>query len=232
MDFEKIVKKIEIALKKKVNGKAIIGLSGGVDSAVTAYLAVRALGKKNVKVLLMPYGEQSTKDAEEIAKRLEIEYKIINIKPIVDSFEEFYKISNQLAKGNLKARIRMCLLYLESNLYGGRVLGATNKSEYKIGYFTKYGDGAADIEVIADLYKTEVLELAKYLNLPQEVINRIPSAELWQGQTDEGEIGMSYQVLDAILQGKSSSEKFIKRARQLIKNSAHKRKLPYIIKVR
>lgn len=237
MDFKDIIKKIEAALRKKIKGNAIIGLSGGIDSTVTAYLAVRALGKENVKALLMPYGKQPVKDAEEIAKGLGIKYKIINIKPIVDSFEEAYSTTNKdnkIAKGNLKARVRMCLFYLESNLCKGMVLGTTNKSEYEIGYFTKYGDGAADIEVLADLYKTEVQELARHLNLPKGIINKTPSAELWKDQTDEDEIGMPYPILDAILKGNSSgiSETLTKRTKQLTENSKHKRKLPEIIKVR
>lgn len=186
---------------KSLNG-GVIGLSGGIDSAVVAYLSVRALGRDNVLGILMPYGNQSTEDAELVAKKLGIDYDIINIKPLVETFEKQAKyFGGELPKGNLMARIRMCLLYGAANQKRRLVLGTTNKSEYLISYYTLWGDGGVDIEPIVQLYKTQLWELAKELGVPEKIIKKAPSAGLWEGQTDEGELGITYQNLDAILEG-------------------------------
>jgi len=178
MKYKETIKKINQFIRgrsKGLNG-GVIGLSGGIDSTVVAYLSVRALGKEKVYGLILPYGKQSTEHGELIAKQLGIDYDIINIKPMVDAFEKQAKyFEEELPKGNLMARVRMCLLYGAANKMGRLVLGTTNKSEMEIGYFTKHGDGAVDIEPIVHLYKTEVWKLAEELKepeVPKEIIEK------------------------------------------------------------
>lgn len=237
MEYEKIAKQIEDFLKEKtesLNG-GVIGISGGIDSAVVAFLSVRALGKSKVYGLLMPYGKQNTQDAEEVAKILGISYDIVNIKPLVKKFEKALPFfGEKLTKGNLMARVRMCLLYGAANQQKKLVLGTTNKSEFLIAYYTKYGDGGVDIEPIGDLYKTEVWELAKHLGVPQRIIEKTPSADLWPDQTDEGEIGMDYHTLDKILQGETEGidSRLIEKVEHLKRSSEHKRKTPPIAEVK
>lgn len=237
MKYQKTMEQIEKFIKKRTQSLAggIIGLSGGIDSAVVAYLAVRALGRENVYGLSMPYGKQSTEDAELVAKKLGIAYDIIDIKPVVDIFENQARyFEEKLPKGNLMARVRMCLLYGAANQRNMLVLGTTNKSEMEIGYFTKHGDGAVDIEPIAHLYKTQVWELAEELGVPGNVIEKKPSADLWAGQTDEGELGFSYHTLDKVLQGKTEGveQKVLERIKNLRKNSWHKKEMPQGVEVK
>lgn len=237
MNYKTVSKKITDFIRKKNNNLngTVIGLSGGLDSTVVAYLAVKALGKNKVTGLILPYKEnKETEEGIKIAKILGIKYYIINIQPIFESFEGAGFFIDKMTRGNLMARIRMCLLYGFANRNNMFVLGTSNKSEIQIGYFTKYGDGGADIEPIGDLYKTEVWELAKYLDIPEEIINKKPSAGLWDGQTDENEIGISYVIIDKILKGKISGidKDKIKVIKERYKNSEHKRKMPPIAKVR
>jgi NAD+ synthase len=185
---------------------AVIGLSGGIDSALTAYLAVDALGPENVLGVLLPEkgisSKQDIDDALEVAKLLGIEHKIIELSKILTSFSsaipDFDK-ENLLAYGNLKARTRMCILYYHSNLLHRMVIGTGNRTELLLGYFTKYGDGGVDIEPIGGLFKTQVRGLARYMNIPAQIIDKIPTAGLWPGQTDEGELGVTYEEADRIL---------------------------------
>lgn len=237
MKHKKTINEIEKFIQKRSQGLAggIIGLSGGIDSAVVAYLAVRVLGKENVYGLSMPYGKQSTEDAELVAKKLGIAYDIIDIKPVVDVFEKQAKYYQEnLPKGNLMARVRMCLLYGAANQRNMLVFGTTNKSEMEIGYFTKHGDGAVDIEPIAHLYKTQVWELAEELGVPRNVIEKKPSADLWAGQTDEGELGFSYHTLDKVLQGKTEGveKKVLDKIERLRKGSWHKKEMPQGLEVK
>lgn len=185
---------------------AVIGLSGGIDSTITAYLTVDALGSKNVLGVLLPEKSNSSKqdidDALEVSKLLGIEYKIIDISKILNSFS--YAISdfdkyNLLAYGNLKARTRMCILYYHANLLHRMVIGTGNRTELLLGYFSKYGDGGVDIEPIGGLFKTQVRGLGRYMNIPEQIIDKIPTAGLWHGQTDEGELGITYEEADKIL---------------------------------
>jgi len=247
---EEIINKITKFIKEKVkeakaNG-VVIGLSGGIDSSVTAYLCVKALGKDKVLGIIMPEKNTNPKDVEHakiVAENLGIKYIISDITDILKAFgaggyvptREFDKI----ADGNLKARIRMCILYYFANKYNLLVAGTSNKSEIYVGYGTKYGDTACDIRPIGNLFKTEVRELAKYLGVPKEIIEKPPSAGLWEGQTDEEELGVKYETLDKILklyeEGKSAEDiskelgislEVVNHVFNLIKKSEHKRTLP------
>ena len=181
----------------------VVGLSGGIDSTLVAYLACEALGKDKVFGIIMPSTTTPTDDKLHgitIAQRLGINYKEIAIDSILNEYLLMTQLEkDELAIGNLKARIRMSIVYYYANAYNYLVSGTGNKSEILIGYFTKYGDGACDIEPIGDLYKKEVYDLSKLLDVPQEILDKPPRAGLWNNQTDEEEIGMSYDLIDQIL---------------------------------
>lgn len=181
----------------------VVGLSGGIDSTLAAFLACEAVGKDNVFGIVMPSTTTPTEDklhGTAIAQLLGINYKEIAIDSILNEFLSVTQLEeDKLSIGNLKARIRMSIIYFYANSKNYLVSGTGNKSEILIGYFTKHGDGACDIEPIGDLYKTDVYQLAKYLEIPQEIIDKPPRAGLWNNQTDEDEIGMTYELLDKIL---------------------------------
>ncbi|MEA1985834.1 MAG: NAD+ synthase [Euryarchaeota archaeon] len=186
---------------------AVVGISGGIDSALVAFLAVEALGKDHVLGIHLPElnvtPSEDVLDATEVANELGIEFKTINIGELMESFMNVIPDSVQAGahvNGNLKARMRMSILYYYANLRGNIVLGTGNKTEILIGYFTKYGDGGVDIEPIGDLYKTNVREMARMVCVPEGILAKAPSAGLWEGQTDEDDLGMSYDMIDRILQ--------------------------------
>jgi len=205
LSYEAVTKKIVDFIKRKIKesraGGVVLGISGGLDSATAAYLAVKALGKDKVLGIIMPYYEnQDIEDALLVCKTLEINHKIINIKDIVNEFEKALNLElDRITKGNLMVRSRMVILYGFANALNYLVLGTSNKSEYLVGYFTKWGDGASDIAPLLGLYKTEVRELAKFLGIPEKIISKTPTAGLWKGQTDESELGIEYDLLDKIL---------------------------------
>ncbi len=202
---------------KKNSNAVVLGLSGGIDSAVVAALCVKALGQENVFALIMPEKIDSHfKDAIDLADQLNIQYAVIDIAPIVTEFEKVCKPSinkkstlsqRKKARANILPRVRMTLLYYYSNLLDRRVVGTGNKSEREIGYFTKWGDGGADFFPIAHIYKTDLLKLAKELGIPKKIINKKPSAGLWRGQTDEKELGLTYKTIDAALKRKKPNKK-------------------------
>ncbi|MFW3146302.1 MAG: NAD(+) synthase [Thermoplasmatota archaeon] len=179
----------------------LIGLSGGLDSSVVAKLAADAIGPDKVKAFFMPHGRESTRemrDAEEAAAFAGVALETVDISPIVGSIP----LSMEgMVLGNAKARARMLFLYSYANKHSGMVLGTSNKTELLLGYFTKFGDGAADIYPIGDLFKTQVIELAGELKIPKGIVAKPPTAGLLKGQTDEGELGLPYPVLDQILTG-------------------------------
>lgn len=185
----------------------VLGLSGGVDSSLTLRLAVNAID--DVYALILPEEgttpEQDTKDAENLAKEFGVDYSIIPINDVLDSIKKtflwgkFKSEKLKISEANLKPRIRMIFNYLVANLDNRIVLGTSNKTEILLGYLTKFGDGAADIEPIGGLYKTQVRQLASHLGLPDRIIRKTPTAGLWKGQTDEGELGARYEDIDKIL---------------------------------
>jgi len=213
----------------------VLGLSGGVDSAVVAGLASRALGE-NVLGVLMPCHSQPV-DAEYahlVADTFHIKTVTVDLGPIYDAFVAALPEGPDLAQANLKPRLRMATLYYMANARGYLVAGAGNKSELMAGYFTKYGDGGADILPLGDLYKGQVWALAREIGVPQPVIGRPPTAGLWPGQTDEGEMGITYAALDAILAALAEGQEpkadpgDVNRVRRMVAASAHKRALPPI----
>ncbi|HHE54758.1 MAG TPA: NAD+ synthase [Caldithrix abyssi] len=182
--------------------RGILGLSGGVDSAVVACFLSRALGPENVYALIMPYrlsNPQSREHAEKLARQLKINYFIKDISPMVDAFFAEEPDADQVRRGNKMARERMCLLYDYSAKYQALVVGTSNKTELLLGYGTIHGDLASAINPIGDLYKSQIWQLAEYLGVPREIIEKPPSADLWIGQTDEQELGYSYQEIDRLL---------------------------------
>jgi NAD+ synthase len=246
-----LARRIEKFIRRKVREAgargAVVGISGGIDSAVVATLCVRALGKRRVTALIMPEiettGKRDVEDATRLAKHLGVEYYTIDLsqvykefKKILPTFEEEERVPN----GNLRARIRMCILYYFSNSRNLLVAGTGNRSELKMGYFTRYGDGGVDFLPIGGLYKTEVRKLAEELEISQRIISKKPSPGLWEGQTAEGELGISYSKLDRILEriGKKTDraiagelglkESTIRRVRERIKLMKFKCEIPEI----
>ena len=183
----------------------VVGVSGGVDSAVTAYLTVKALGPERVYCYVLPSQatpKEDVEDALEVIKRLKLpkdHWEIIPIDDIVDSFERKLGEMSKVERGNIKARVRMIILHQRAYKHNALVIGTGDKSELLLGYFTKYGDGGVDVLPIGGLYKTHVRQLARYLGVPKRIAEKPSSPRLWPGQTAEGELGVSYEVIDSVL---------------------------------
>ena len=181
---------------------AVIGLSGGIDSAVTAYLAAEAFGADHVVCVMMPYrtsSPDSLSDTREVAMRLNVRNEIVEITPMVDPLFEKFPAMTNIRRGNVMARERMIVLYDVSARERGLVIGTGNKTEILLGYTTLFGDNACAINPVGDLYKTQLRALAAFLGVPEAIVSKPPSADLWAGQTDEGEIGVTYAEADEIL---------------------------------
>jgi len=193
--------------KSKAKG-IVLGLSGGVDSSTAAALSAMAIGGDKVLGLILPeretYNPKDLKHAELVAEKFGIKTEKIDITPVLEVLEKTIPVfdpKDKLCKGNLKARTRMLYLYYYANKLNLIVCGSSDKSETMIGYFTKWGDVAADISPLMDLYKTQVRKLAKHIGVPDEIVEKPPSPMLWPGQTAEEEIGLKYETLDLILYG-------------------------------
>jgi NAD+ synthase len=238
---------IETFIRDKVGDAgakgAVLGLSGGLDSAVVAAMCARALGPERVLCLLMPDGAtppEEMDDARQLAEELGVEHLTVDIDPILDTFRQ--KLGGDVvdhAFANVKARVRMTLLYYHGQTRGYLVMGTGNKSELFTGYFTKYGDGGVDYNPLGDLYKTQVRGLAADIGLPDRFIEKPPSANLLPGQTDEDDLGIAYEDLDRILlgieigmsdadieerTGLPASE--VVRVRGVVTATKHKRRIP------
>lgn len=243
LDYDLFIDKASAFIRSKVEeAKAsgvVVGVSGGVDSAVVANLCVLALGKEKVFGVLMPCGgpKQDLTDGLLLVEHLDIGFKVVELEESFKALVAETELDSSdrsafpLAYGNIKPRLRMTSLYFLGALKNYVVAGTGNKSELMTGYFTKYGDGGVDFEVIGDLFKDEVLELAKYLKLPAVFYNKAPIAGLIGERTDEEEMGITYKALDRFLRTGKGSEKDKERAELLFKNSAHKRLMPPILKI-
>ena len=225
----------------------ILGLSGGVDSAVVAFLAAEALGRENVRAVIMPYrtsNPRSRSDAELVAKAAGIPTEVVEITPMVDAYLSATRDADQVRQGNVMARQRMVVLYDLSQRDRALVFGTSNKTEILLGYGTLFGDLACALNPLGDLYKTQVWQLAATLGVPEEVVRKKPSADLWEGQTDEDDLGMTYaradQLLYAMIDERKSDPEleamgfepaFISRVRTLVRINQFKRRPPLIAKV-
>jgi len=204
-DYDAIIETVENFLSKQIEKNnaegVILGLSGGIDSAVLAYICKRKLKEKTLAII-MPDTQitpsTETEDAMKIISFTGLEYKLIDIKPIVNEYSNYLE-PNDWAKGNLRARVRANILYYYANAKNYLVLGSSDKSEYLIGYFTKYGDGASDLAPIISLYKLQIREIAKVLGVPQNVIEKKSSPHLWKEHEAEKELGAPYEEIDSIL---------------------------------
>ncbi len=243
LDYKQTISEIQKWIRDYVNSAkvkgVVVGISGGIDSAVTTSLCVNALGKENVIGLGLPCSSipQDLKDAEKLAKLLGIKFIKIDLTSIYDEFikvtEPLFE-SNNMAVANLKPRLRMMTIYFVGQSLGKfLVAGTSNRTELAIGYFTKFGDGGVDFEPIGGLYKCEIRKVARLLNIPEEIVKKPPSAGLWEGQTDEGEIGITYDALDEIifkidnkLDLDDLTKDDVNRVKGMIKSAQHKNKMP------
>jgi len=247
LNYKKLAVEIQNWIKNYVysaNAKGVVlGLSGGIDSAVTAALSANALGKENVLTLGLPIESipQDLEDAKLVANHLGISFVVSDLTSV---YNELVKVlpseiqSSQMAMANIKPRLRMTTIYYVGQSLGYLVGGTGNRAEIAIGYFTKYGDGGVDFEPLGALYKGEVRKVAQILGIPEKIIKKPPSAGLWQGQTDEGEIGITYDILDEILYrfdhyqdlndlNAGDVEKVIK----MMKSAEHKNKMPPVFEI-
>ena len=234
--------------KKAGFSKAVLGLSGGIDSALVAYLLRDALGKENILAIMMPYkssNPDSLNHAKLVIEDLKINSKTIEITDMIDAYFKNEKEATSLRMGNKMARERMSILFDYSSKENALVVGTSNKTEIYLGYSTQFGDSACALNPIGDLYKTNIWDLSRYLKIPNELIEKKPSADLWEGQTDEQEMGLTYKEADQVLYRMLEENKTVEEVlaegfnKDLVDNivrrmnkSEYKRRMPLIAKIK
>lgn len=244
---EVLVRFVRDEVQKQGFERAVIGISGGVDSALSAFIATEALGRDNVLGLRMPYrtsSPSSLSDADIVIEQLGIQQDTVDITPMVEPLFERFPDMGQVRQGNVMARQRMIILYDQSMAFDGLVMGTSNKTEWLLGYTTLYGDSAAAMQPIGDLYKNQVNQLAQSMNVPQSILEKAPSADLWEGQTDEDELGFTYDQADQILYllvdrrftidecAEAGFERdFVARVWRRVQRNHYKRTMPNIAKI-
>jgi len=226
--------------------RVVVGLSGGVDSSLSCFLGADALGNQGVIGVLMPYktsSPESIADARLVVQQLGIQSVEIDITPQIDAYFERFPDADRMRRGNKMARERMTILYDLSMTHKALVLGTSNKTEFLLGYTTLWGDMACAINPIGDLYKTQVRQLAAHLGVPEQIVKKPPSADLWRGQTDEEEMGLKYEEVDRLLfmmiderRPRAELERqfdpaFVDRVARMVQGSQYKRRLPVIAKI-
>jgi NAD+ synthase len=238
---------IDNEVRKAGFERVVVGLSGGVDSSLAAYLAAEALGPQNVWGILMPYRTSSPESVEHatlVVEELGIHSLSLDITPMVDAYFAGFPDAEHVRRGNKMARERMSILFDHSARLGGLVLGTSNKTELLLGYGTLYGDMASAVNPLGDLYKTQVRQLAREMKVPAVIVQKQPSADLWAGQTDEAELGFTYEEVDQVLYllvderyevgdlvAEGFDERFVRAVFHKIQGSQYKRRLPVIGKV-
>lgn len=240
----KIISFLKQTFSDQEIAKAVIGVSGGIDSAVSLTLLSLALPAENIQILHLPYFNDDISDIEKILKHAKIpssKLEVFSIKTMADKLIAELKIPEKdlIRRGNVMARARMITLFDNARKNNAMVVGTENRSEHYLGYFTRFGDAASDIEPIQHLYKTQVYELAKYLKIPESIINKVPSAGLWIDQSDEGQFGFTYKQADPVLllyfdkkNSAFSIEKMYPGAKKIIdfaEKNLFKHKVPYTI---
>ena len=243
-----LVEFLRESFKKAGFSKAVLGLSGGIDSALVAYLLRDALGKENVLAIMMPYkssNPDSLNHAKLVVEDLKINAKTIEITNMIDAYFKNEKDASSLRMGNKMARERMSILFDYSSKENALVVGTSNKTEIYLGYSTQFGDSACALNPIGDLYKTNIWDLSRYLKIPNELIEKKPSADLWEGQTDEQEMGLTYKEADQVLYRMLEENKKVEEVlaegfnKDLVDNivrrmnrSEYKRRMPLIAKIK
>ena len=243
-----LVEFLRESFKKAGFSKAVLGLSGGIDSALVAYLLRDALGKENVLAIMMPYkssNPDSLNHAKLVVEDLKINAKSIEITDMIDAYFKNEKEASSLRMGNKMARERMSILFDYSSKENALVVGTSNKTEIYLGYSTQFGDSACALNPIGDLYKTNIWDLSRYLKIPNELIEKKPSADLWEGQTDEQEMGLTYKEADQVMYRLLEENKTVEEVlaegfnKDLVDNivrrmnrSEYKRRMPLIAKIK
>jgi NAD+ synthase len=247
-----LVRKLLVEFLRQEIGKvgitrAVVGLSGGIDSALSCYLAAEALGAQNVLAIRMPYrtsSADSLSHAQLAIDALGVPHDTVDITPMVEPLFERFSDITPLRRGNAMARARMIILYDQSAAWNGLVIGTSNKTELLLGYGTLFGDMASAVNPLGDLYKTQIRQLAAGVGVPQPILDKLPSADLWAGQTDEGEMGLTYEQVDRLLyllvdERHSLDEAveagfdraYVERVWKMVRVNSFKRRLPLIAKV-
>ncbi|MFP4323114.1 MAG: NAD+ synthase [Anaerolineales bacterium] len=235
------------AVQKVGFEKAVIGLSGGIDSALSAYLTAEALGAENVKCIRMPYqtsSPDSLSDAQQVIDALGCPHDTVEITDMAEPLFARFPAMDHQRRGNVMARLRMIVLYDQSVDFGGLVMGTSNKTEFMLGYTTLFGDSGAAIQPIADLHKHQVRQMARAVGVPGSILDKAPSADLWQGQTDEDELGYTYDAVDQLLYllidqryrpeeciAVGFAADFVRRVWRQVRANHYKRTMPNVVKI-